>query len=99
MAQGHREARPGTLPLADIRVIERSNLLSGRLAGLLLADQGAEVFLERAGPTQAADQHLALDDAFQETPRARWPAQQRFVLGISRAAEEGAEFYIGHVAA
>jgi hypothetical protein len=38
MAQGHREVRPGTPPLAGIRVIERSNLLSGRLAGLLLAD-------------------------------------------------------------
>ena len=64
MAQGHREARPGTLPLADIRVIERSNLLSGRLAGLLLADQGAEVFVERAGPTPSADQRVALDDAY-----------------------------------
>ena len=52
MAQGHREARPGTSPLAEIRVIERSNLLSGRLAGLLLADQGAEVFVERAGPSR-----------------------------------------------
>ena len=64
MAQGHREVRPGTPPLTGIRVIERSNLLSGRLAGLLLADQGAEVFLERTGPTPAADQRVALDDAF-----------------------------------
>ena len=64
MAQGHREVRPGTPPLAEIRVIERSNLLSGRLAGLLLADQGAEVFVERAGATPAADQRVALDDAY-----------------------------------
>ena len=64
MAQGHREVRPGTPPLAGVRVIERSNLLSGRLAGLLLADQGAEVFVERAGPTPAADQRVALDDAY-----------------------------------
>ena len=64
MAQGHREARPGTPALAEIRVIERSNLLSGRLAGLLLADQGAEVFVERAGATPAADQRIALDDAY-----------------------------------
>jgi crotonobetainyl-CoA:carnitine CoA-transferase CaiB-like acyl-CoA transferase len=64
MAQGHREVRPGTPPLAGIRVIERSNLLSGRLAGLLLADQGAEVFVERAGPTPAADQRVALDDVY-----------------------------------
>lgn len=64
MAQGHREFRPGTPPLAGVRVAERSNLLSGRLVGLLLADQGAEVFVERSGPTPAADQGVALDDAF-----------------------------------
>jgi crotonobetainyl-CoA:carnitine CoA-transferase CaiB-like acyl-CoA transferase len=64
MAQGHREVRPGAPPLAGVRVIERSNLLSGRLAGLLLADQGAEVFVERAGPTPAADQRAALDDFY-----------------------------------
>jgi crotonobetainyl-CoA:carnitine CoA-transferase CaiB-like acyl-CoA transferase len=64
MAQGHREVRPGTPPLAGVRVIERSNLLSGRLAGLLFAEQGAEVFAERAGPTPAADQRVALDDAY-----------------------------------
>ena len=64
MAQGHREVRPGTPPLAGVRVIERTNLLSGRLAGLLLADQGAEVFVERAGPTTVADQGVALDDAY-----------------------------------
>jgi len=33
-----------SLPLAGLRVVERSNILAGRLAGLLLADQGAEVF-------------------------------------------------------
>ncbi len=60
MAQGHREVRPGTPPLQGVRVIERSTLLSGRLAGLLLADQGAEVFVERAaGATPGG-----LDDAF-----------------------------------
>jgi crotonobetainyl-CoA:carnitine CoA-transferase CaiB-like acyl-CoA transferase len=60
MAQGHREWRPGTPPLQGVRVIERSGVLSGRLAGLLLADQGAEVFLERG--TGAAPG--GLDDAF-----------------------------------
>ncbi len=60
MAQGHREVRPGTPPLQGVRVIERSFVLSGRLAGLLLADQGAEVFVERgAGATPQG-----LDDAF-----------------------------------
>jgi crotonobetainyl-CoA:carnitine CoA-transferase CaiB-like acyl-CoA transferase len=60
MAQGHREVRPGVPPLLGVRVIERSVLLSGRLAGLLLADQGAEVFVERgAGATPGG-----LDAAF-----------------------------------
>jgi crotonobetainyl-CoA:carnitine CoA-transferase CaiB-like acyl-CoA transferase len=60
MAQGHREVRPGVPPLLGVRVIERSILLSGRLAGLLLADQGAEVFVERgAGATPGS-----LDAAF-----------------------------------
>jgi crotonobetainyl-CoA:carnitine CoA-transferase CaiB-like acyl-CoA transferase len=60
MAQGHREVRPGIPPLQGVRVIERSALLSGRLTGLLLADQGAEVFVERgSGPTPGG-----LDDAF-----------------------------------
>jgi hypothetical protein len=40
-------------------VCARSTLLSGRLAGLLLADQGAEVFVEHT-----ASVALGLDDAF-----------------------------------
>lgn len=60
MAQGHREVRPGTPPLQGVRVIERSLLLSGRLAGLLMADQGAEVFVERGAGTTPG----GLDDAF-----------------------------------
>jgi crotonobetainyl-CoA:carnitine CoA-transferase CaiB-like acyl-CoA transferase len=60
MAQGHRDVRPGTPPLRGVRVIERSATLSGRLAGLLLADQGAEVFVERSS---SAGQDV-LDDAF-----------------------------------
>ena len=61
MAQGHREVRPGTPPLQGLRVIERSAVLSGRLAGVLLADQGAEVFVEggSADPTPGG-----LDDTF-----------------------------------
>jgi crotonobetainyl-CoA:carnitine CoA-transferase CaiB-like acyl-CoA transferase len=38
---GHR------LPYAGIRIIELSELLTGRLAGLLFADQGAEVLIAR----------------------------------------------------
>jgi len=37
-----------TLPYSNIRIIEKSNTLAGRLAGLLFADQGAEVLIERA---------------------------------------------------
>ena len=60
MAQGHREVRPGTPPLRGVRVIERSATLSGRLAGLLLAEQGAEVFVERSASAAPG----ARDDAF-----------------------------------
>jgi crotonobetainyl-CoA:carnitine CoA-transferase CaiB-like acyl-CoA transferase len=59
MAQGHREYLPGTPPLQGVRVVERSTLLSGRLAGLLLADQGAEVSVEHAAGTATP-----LDDGY-----------------------------------
>ena len=36
------------LPYHGIRIIEKSATLTGRLIGLLFADQGAEVFIERA---------------------------------------------------
>jgi crotonobetainyl-CoA:carnitine CoA-transferase CaiB-like acyl-CoA transferase len=35
------------LPYDDVRIIEKSATLTGRLIGLLFADQGAEVFVER----------------------------------------------------
>ena len=35
------------LPYNDVRIIEKSVTLTGRLIGLLFADQGAEVFVER----------------------------------------------------
>ncbi|MGH6798097.1 MAG: CoA transferase, partial [Roseiarcus sp.] len=69
MAQGHREVRPGTPPLQGVRVIERSTLLSGRLAGLLFADQGAEVFVDRPA---AADS--GLDDAYFDRGKFVLPA-------------------------
>ncbi|MFM7412425.1 MAG: CoA transferase [Planctomycetota bacterium] len=37
------------LPYDDVRIIEKSATLTGRLIGLLFADQGAEVFVEHAG--------------------------------------------------
>jgi crotonobetainyl-CoA:carnitine CoA-transferase CaiB-like acyl-CoA transferase len=36
-----------SLPYDGIRILEKSATLAGRLAGLLFADQGAEVFVER----------------------------------------------------
>ncbi|SFZ98932.1 CAIB/BAIF family protein [hydrothermal vent metagenome] len=42
-------------PYHGIRIIELSSTLSGRLAGLLFADQGAEVFVERASDFQPND--------------------------------------------
>ncbi len=45
----------GTAPYAGVRVIEKSALLTGRLAGQLFADQGAEVFVERPGPSPVLD--------------------------------------------
>ncbi|WP_376099925.1 CoA transferase [Roseomonas sp. CCTCC AB2023176] len=70
MAQGHREARPGAPPLRTVRVVERSATLSGRLAGLLLADQGAEVFVVRAAGSPAT----GLDDAFFDRGKTVVPA-------------------------
>ena len=37
----------GQLPYHGIRILESSRTLAGRLAGVLFADQGAEVFVER----------------------------------------------------
>ncbi len=47
---------PRKLPLDGIRVIEKSETLTGRLTGLLLADQGAEVFVGRANDS-VPDEH------------------------------------------
>lgn len=39
------------LPYQHVRIIELSSTLTGRLVGLLFADQGAEVFVERSATT------------------------------------------------
>ncbi|MGH8388881.1 MAG: CoA transferase [Pseudomonas sp.] len=69
MAQGHREFRNGTPPLEGVRVIEFSRLLSGRLAGLLMADQGAEVFFER----RAGSSSSSLDGTFFDRGKTELP--------------------------
>ena len=49
----------GTPPLQGIRVYEKSQTLAGRLAGLLLADQGAEVYaMPPAKPDASVDDYL-----------------------------------------
>ena len=45
----------GKAPLASVRVLELSQTLTGRLTGLLLADQGAEVYAERDKPSGQFD--------------------------------------------
>lgn len=35
-------------PYQDVRIVEKSSTLTGRLVGLLFADQGAEVFVDRS---------------------------------------------------
>ena len=49
------------LPYEHVRIIERSTTLTGRLVGLLFADQGADVFVEREGGS-TSDEHDAYLD-------------------------------------
>jgi hypothetical protein len=45
--------RTPRLPFTGVRVFEKSRLLTGRLAGMLFADQGAEVLV--LNPQEGAD--------------------------------------------
>ena len=48
--EGFSSMSATSLPLDGVRALEKSGALAGRLAGLLLADQGAAVFaLDRDG--------------------------------------------------
>jgi crotonobetainyl-CoA:carnitine CoA-transferase CaiB-like acyl-CoA transferase len=49
------------LPYRDIRIIELSNTLTGRLAGLLFADQGAEVLIARVAGFEPDEHDEFLD--------------------------------------
>ena len=49
------------LAYQDLRIIEKSSTLTGRLIGLLFADQGAEVFIERARDREAGEHDIYLD--------------------------------------
>jgi crotonobetainyl-CoA:carnitine CoA-transferase CaiB-like acyl-CoA transferase len=56
------------LPYESVRVIELSQTLTGRLTGLLLADQGAEVYAERPKPSGQ------FDDAYFDRGKKLLPA-------------------------
>jgi len=58
----------GRLPYEGVRVIELSQTLTGRLTGLLLADQGAEVYAERPKPSGQ------FDDAYFDRGKKLLPA-------------------------
>ena len=73
-AQGTAAATPaaasatGRLPYASVRVLELSQTLTGRLTGLLLADQGAEVYAKRPQPS------TQFDDAYFDRGKKLLPA-------------------------
>ena len=60
-AQGTAAATPaagsatGQMPYKNVRIIELSQTLAGRLTGLMFADQGAEVYVERDKPSAEFD--------------------------------------------
>jgi crotonobetainyl-CoA:carnitine CoA-transferase CaiB-like acyl-CoA transferase len=49
------------LPYEHVRVIEQSATLTGRLVGLLFADQGADVFVERGSASTSGEHDAYLD--------------------------------------
>jgi crotonobetainyl-CoA:carnitine CoA-transferase CaiB-like acyl-CoA transferase len=49
------------LPYQNVRIIEKSSTLTGRLIGLLFADQGAEVFIERTRDAGPGEHDIYLD--------------------------------------
>jgi len=51
-------AKSGKAPYAGVRIFELSAQMAGRLAGQLFADQGAEVFLARTGPSSLDDTYF-----------------------------------------
>ena len=57
------------LPFASVRVIELSQTLTGRLTGLMFADQGAQVFVERDKPS------TDFDDAYFDRGKFLLPAR------------------------
>ena len=56
------------LPYEHVRTIEQSATLTGRLIGLLFADQGAEVFVERRVAATAGEHDAYLDRGKMSVP-------------------------------
>jgi hypothetical protein len=71
--------------LQGVRVLERSGTLAGRLAGLLLADQGAAVF------------ELDRDDAAEENIDHYLNRGKNLVPAHVLAADENADIHIGDI--
>lgn len=80
----------GTLPFSGIRVRETSNQLAGRLAGLLLADQGAEVFTLDRGKGGAEGLDDFLDRGKKLLPAAALAAVEDADIVIHNGAAAGA---------
>src|SRR5436190_4994354 len=57
------------LPYQDLRIIETSTTLTGRLVGLLFADQGADVFVERASGAAQNEHDSYLDRGKTAVPK------------------------------
>jgi hypothetical protein len=55
------EVEVSPLPYDGIRIIESSETVAGRLAGLLFADQGAEVLIERESGYEPDEPNEYLD--------------------------------------
>ncbi len=59
----------GQMPYKNVRIIELSQTLAGRLTGLMFADQGAEVYVERDKPS------AEFDDAYFDRGKMLLPAR------------------------
>ncbi|WP_250634444.1 CoA transferase [Pinirhizobacter soli] len=71
----------GTPSLQGIRVYEQSQTLAGRLAGLLLADQGAEVYaLPPVNPDASIDDYLSRGKRFPRKGKLAIPKNPDIVI-------------------
>lgn len=68
VASSNKASSKGRMPYGNVRVIELSQTLTGRLTGLLFADQGAQVYVERDKPS------TEFDDAYFDRGKLTLPA-------------------------